>query len=377
MNIFDPKYPEDLVIGMTNLCTTHCRFCYRRELNLEPPFFPFERFKSLIDQLGPKLKLLEFSGIGEPLMHPQLKEFVLYARQKYPPSKLKLQIVTNGSLLSADLRRFLVKHRFEQVWISVNASTSKTYSRIMPGLDFEATIQGIRSLIEERNKSSIGKPSIFLTFVVTKINYMEAEDFIDLGLGMGADIVAVRSVDLSLNKKIYIQQHVSRVQFEPILDRIEARAKSDNRIDCAPRWSFWPADLPSPNQRGAKSIYCADAQHVFGIYSTDGKVTPCCYLAAHIENPENCLGNIYDESALKIWKHANSFRKSLGNVHTAPTICKQCTNFWGKKWYSHKYSLYLNKIIISVVTLLSNYPVFKNAIAMLRNLISIFRIKDK
>jgi len=371
------EYPTDLIIGLTNLCTTRCSFCYRRDTRLEPRFFPLERFELLIDELGPKLKLLEFSGIGEPLMHPQFKEFVLYARQKYPPSRLSLQLVSNGSLLSADLRFFLIEYMFEQVWISFNAATAKTYSRVMPGLNFEAVTKAISSLREERDKDSLAKPSIFLTFVVTKDNYMEAEDFIDLGIAMGADIVAVRNVDRSLNKKIYDQQCVAREQFEPILERIEARAKYDNRIQYSPRWAFWPDDYPQPNRINAKSIYCPGPKHVFGIYFTDGKVTPCCFLAAHVENSRNCFGNIYEESALEIWKRAKYLRKSLSDVKAAPDICKQCANFWGKRWYKQKYKFYFDDMIDSLITVLSTYPRIIHALSVLKSAIPTRRAKSK
>ncbi|MFC1869962.1 radical SAM protein [Chloroflexota bacterium] len=330
------KRPTSLIISLTNLCTTQCAFCYRRDLHLKPRYFPFETFKSLLDELGPTLQNLEFSGIGEPTMHSQFREFVLYARQKYPT--LKLQLGTNGSLIADNLSSFLVEQGFEQVWISLNAATAKTHSLMMPGLDFNKIVQSIVRLREERAKACLEKPSIKLTFVVTKANYTEAEDYLDLGVTLGADKIWVRSLDYLQNRHIYESQRVSREEFEPILERIEARAKSDNRIQYAPRWAFWPHDFPQPNQIGAKSIYCPNAQHQFGVYFSSGEVTPCCYMAAYIESPGNCIGNIYEESALQIWngQRAKSLRKSLKKLETAPDICKQCPNYWGKQWKTGK-----------------------------------------
>jgi MoaA/NifB/PqqE/SkfB family radical SAM enzyme len=326
--------PKEVIISLTNLCTTSCPFCYRRDLHLEPRYFPFENFKSLLDELGPGLDMLEFSGIGEPLMHPQFKEFVLYVRQKYPPSKLKLQLVSNGSLLSTDLRDFLLEQMFEQVWISVNAATAKTYSRLMPGLDFEALITRTRSLREARERASLDKPLIFFSFVVNRENYLEAEDFPNIGIAAGADRIGIRPLDRLLNRKIYEAQHVSREQFESILGRIEARARLDSRIECPPRWAFWPDKFLKPNRIGAKAIYCPNVQRTFGIYFSSGEVTPCCYMAAYVESPENCLGNIYHEKAINIWNggKAESLRESLNRTGSAPDICRECTNYWGKRW---------------------------------------------
>ncbi len=327
-------HPKELLIGLTNLCTTSCLFCYRRDLHLKPRYFPIEKFKSLLDELGSGLECLEFSGIGEPLMHPQFKEFVVYTRHKYGPSKLKLQLASNGSLLTDDLIDFLIEQRFGSVWISLNAATAETYSHVMPGLNFEVLIQRICRLRYKRDEASLKQPSIMLTFVVTRANSNEVEDFLDLGIRIGAEKIAIRSVDHLLNEKIYNQQVVPREQFEPILEKIEARAKMDVRIECAPRWAFWPDDFPQPNKKGAKSIYCPNALNVFGVYFSSGEVTPCCYMAAYIEKQGNCISNIYEESALEIWEKAKSFAELLNDVKTAPDICRQCTNFWGKQWIS-------------------------------------------
>ena len=62
-------------------------------------FFPVERYESLIDELGPHLDILEFSGIGEPLLHKDLRRFVLYAGGRSGPYRLTLGSVSNSSYL--------------------------------------------------------------------------------------------------------------------------------------------------------------------------------------------------------------------------------------------------------------------------------------
>ena len=171
------KDPTQIVLGLTNLCTTRCTFCYRSDPHLEPRYFPFERFKTLIDELEPGLETLELSGIGERLMHPSFKDFVLYVRRRLPPSRLKLQLVSNGSLLNDDMIQFLLEQRFEQFWISVNAATAKTYSRVMPGLDFQVLIGHTRALRDARLRASLDRPLLFLSFVVNRENLSRSRRF--------------------------------------------------------------------------------------------------------------------------------------------------------------------------------------------------------
>jgi len=327
------EYPTYLLIGLTNLCTTLCKFCYRRDLDLRPAFFPVERYESLIDELGPHLDILEFSGIGEPLLHKDFRRFVLYTRRKFGPGKLTLRLVSNGSLLGEQMRRFLVHQSFGQVWFSVNAATIETYSKIMPHLDFDGLCKSVYELVALRNILGLRVPHVHLSFVVTRDNYFEAEKFVDLAFEMGADSISIRPLDKELNPRIFWEQQPPKEEFDPILERIEDRTRQDKRVWCAPRWGFFPKAYQETRDKST-AISCGNAENTFRVYFTSGEVTFCCYMAAEIENEINCLGNIYDSSALEIWNgpRAQAFRRSMKDIRAAPDICLRCSNFWNKEW---------------------------------------------
>ena len=328
------KPPRYLLVGLTNLCTTRCSFCYRRDLHLEPQYFPFDRYKTILDELGPHLDTLEFSGIGEPLLHERFKTFSSYARDRYPASDLSLGLVSNGSLLTRDISDFLVEQNFSYLWFSMNAATPETHMKIMPGLDFDKIIRSIGELIQIRNKFGTRLPAVRLSFLVTKENYFEALDFIDLALQIGADMATIGSIDTVLNPRLRQEQYVSEREFGPVLEEIEARASEDKRISCVPRWVFWPEVYEQPGQENAVAINCGNTGEVFGIYFSSGEVTFCCYMAAEIENKAYCLGNICESSGLEIWNgpRALAFVRSMRNLETTPSICKWCLNFWNKEW---------------------------------------------
>jgi MoaA/NifB/PqqE/SkfB family radical SAM enzyme len=330
--------PTYLLVGLTNLCTTRCKFCYRRDLHLEPQYFPLDRFKLLVDELGPSLKILEFSGIGEPLLHKQFKEFVLYVRNKYTPQELTLGLISNASLLTSDTAKLLVEHEFGHTWFSLNAATPETHAKLMPGLDLGRIVNSVIQLTELRDKVGSSLPVIRLSFVVTKDNYFEAEDFIDLAIKLHADEISIGSVSSALAPQIREQQHVPKEKFEPILERIENRARKDRRIRSVPKWYFWPESYKQPAEETAVGISCGNVNEVFGIYLTSGQATFCPYMAAEIENENNCLGNIHQSSALEIWNgvRANAFLQSIADIKTAPDVCKRCTNSWNKTWIQPK-----------------------------------------
>jgi MoaA/NifB/PqqE/SkfB family radical SAM enzyme len=280
------------------------------------------------------LNTVEFSGIGEPLLHKDFEKFASYARENYSQDRLRLGLVSNGSLLDSDKIDSLITHQFNYVWFSLNAATSATHTKIMPGLRFEQIVNSVRQLIDRRNMLGLKIPLVRVSFLVTRDNYFEAEQFIDLGESLRADSITIGCVDSVLEPEIRKQQGVARVEFEPSLERIEARARKNKRIGVVPRWVFWPEAYKPPNREGATTISCGNADSVFGVYFTSGEVTFCCYMAAEIERSENCLGNIHESSALDIWNGARaiSFTKSMNDMRTAPDICKRCANFWNKYW---------------------------------------------
>ena len=81
-------------LEITNICNLDCLFCpktdrAKRKLSLE-------EFDLLTNRLQGKIKFLYFHLMGEPLLHPNLPQFITMARDKgFIPV-----ITTNGTLLS-------------------------------------------------------------------------------------------------------------------------------------------------------------------------------------------------------------------------------------------------------------------------------------
>lgn len=81
-------------LEITNICNLDCLFCpktdrAKRKLSLE-------EFEHLTDKMRDKIRFLYFHLMGEPLLHPNLPQFITIARNKgFIPV-----ITTNGTLLS-------------------------------------------------------------------------------------------------------------------------------------------------------------------------------------------------------------------------------------------------------------------------------------
>ena len=82
-------------VEITNVCNLSCGFC--RGTARPPRFLPPEEFAVIAGKLRPYTEYIYLHLLGEPLLHPQLKEILSICKGL----GFKVTIVTNGLLLDA------------------------------------------------------------------------------------------------------------------------------------------------------------------------------------------------------------------------------------------------------------------------------------
>jgi radical SAM protein with 4Fe4S-binding SPASM domain len=306
----DVGYPEKLIIALTNRCDAGCTFCYRRRVT-SPALLPGDTFRALVDELGPGLQRLRFAGAGEPLLAPNFPEFALYVQEHQP--HVKLELTSNASLLDARAARVL--GGFDRLWLSLNAVTPETKAVVMPGLMHRMVLDNVRRAV------ALDGPTVRLSFLTTKDNWHEAEQFVGLALGLGCDRITIQALDRALNEAIWREQQPPRAEFEPVL----ARLRANGRVEVPPLAAFY-----APDKRPRYPVQCGNVGQNFGVFYTTGEVVFCCYMAAEAERWS--VGNIYEQGALDIWRgsRAAAFRTALGDAGTVPDVCWKCNNYWSK-----------------------------------------------
>ncbi len=114
-------YPERLIIETTTRCNLHCAICPKQSPNYHQPEMDmdFETFTKL-SPLFPYLKSLVLSGIGEPLLHPSLEDFISYAKQRMPKNA-SIGFQTNGVLLTQERMNELIKAGLNKICVSIDS----------------------------------------------------------------------------------------------------------------------------------------------------------------------------------------------------------------------------------------------------------------
>ncbi|EKU72146.1 radical SAM protein [Selenomonas sp. F0473] len=103
------KHCKLLVLALTGDCNFACRYCYAAEMRRETMDFETAQRALALAAAGGTPFVLQFSG-GEPMLaFPLIEEIVRYVEAERIPARMQVQ--TNGSLLTEERARFLHRHR--------------------------------------------------------------------------------------------------------------------------------------------------------------------------------------------------------------------------------------------------------------------------
>jgi len=153
---------------LTNRCNLACKFCFYRIYPLSDFIKDHEmsertvyRVLKEIKEIG--IKAIEWTGGGEPILHPAHKRIFAKAKKM----GFEQSLVTNGTLL--DMVDIYIIRDFEWVRFSVDSSTPETYKNIK-GVDFfDTVIKNMKKLIDVKSENNI----VGFSFIVTPDNYKE------------------------------------------------------------------------------------------------------------------------------------------------------------------------------------------------------------
>jgi putative metalloenzyme radical SAM/SPASM domain maturase len=134
----DHDVPARVVVEVTTRCNLGCPSCVKHTQGWDLPeaHMAPEVFAALRPVVA-QCQSLVLSGIGEPLLHPRLVDWVAQAKAWNPRVRVGFQ--SNGMLLTQELAQELVAAGVDQMAFSVDAQDDLALGALRPG----ATVQGI------------------------------------------------------------------------------------------------------------------------------------------------------------------------------------------------------------------------------------------
>jgi len=229
-------------LEITNVCNLNCSFCPKTKRS--PRFVSTEEFLHLIDEVTPFTDYVYFHLMGEPLLHPNLREFFTICGER----GLKVSLTTNGTLLKEKQDILLSSPSLYRVSISVHS-----FEANQTGQTLEEYLQDILqfcALASQQTK----------TYCVLRLWNKDS---------------AVLKAANQRNVDIFHQvREFFHLDFDPAeaLEHKPSISLCDRvYLETAEKFS-WP-DIQQ--QESFDSVFCHGLRDQFGVL-VDGTVVPCC-----------------------------------------------------------------------------------------------------
>ena len=276
---------KQIYIEITNICNLNCSFCPK---NCRPKrFMTVEEFDTITDEIAPLTDTVCLHLMGEPLLHPNIKEIFEICNKK----NLNVYLTTNGTLIKQNLdllksgcaKKISVSlHSFEA---NKNISTLNSY--------LEDTICSCKE-ISDKSQTYIEFRLWNETSDKNAKNTLNKDIIEKINQTFDTNLTTKNSHQhISLTDKVYIS-------FADVFD--------------------WPIDTENKEKNCVK--FCYALRSHFGILC-DGTVVACCLDS----EGKLALGNIFKDKIADILNtpRAKNIYKGFTDRNTTEDFCKTCT----------------------------------------------------
>lgn len=285
------RVPFSMQVELIRACNFKCIYCIHSTAEAKTSLQKFilsaslfEKFAKDFKQFGQKLKTITFSGIGEPMLNPEIYEILKIARN----ISEKVIVITNGSLLNKENVEKLVSTGLDTIRISLQGISAEDYARTCGyNIDFERFLNNLQYLFENRNNVE----------------------------------VCLKIPDIVINTPE--KEALSRKLFEDKCDifTIQAISPLQNSVDYSMIKDEYNQTMYCDS--GLKDVLVCPQPFYSMQLMADGSVRPCCML----EPDCYTIGNINEERIYDIW-HGVMLKKlqflHLSGERNAIPSCRDC-----------------------------------------------------
>jgi MoaA/NifB/PqqE/SkfB family radical SAM enzyme len=346
----DGSAPPPITLGfnLSFLCNLRCKMCgqWREGGNLRgqdsrflKEMLSLDELKRVIDDISPFKPDIYIWG-GEPLLHPQIADFLEYIKQK----QLICNLNTNGTLLKGYADK-IVELGIDGIALSINGPPEVHDAISGVRGTFDKVQQGIQAiqLAKRRNRSRY--PMLKINYTLSDMNCQYAEEFANLvssepafeALIFSLGWFTTEEIGLSNDRvfqKLFGCESTSWKGFigtcgNPDIPTLERLFLLARQRTSSPLITFLPSisseqlsvyyqrpDLPVGRDRCISPWIAPDIR-------PNGDVTFCP------DYPDYIIGNIKEELFTDIWNgdRARYFRNMLRKYKLFP-ICSRCCGLY-------------------------------------------------
>jgi MoaA/NifB/PqqE/SkfB family radical SAM enzyme len=331
-----------IYIEPTVACNLDCITCFRNSWDQPEGRMSAETFEQIYAQLArlDPIPAVYFGGIGEPLFHPKTIEWI--ARVKM--LGVNVELITNGTTLTARNARKLVDAGLDMLWISIDGASPETYADVRLGAELPQVIANIQRLNQMRSGGHFPKPDLGFAFVGMQRNIAELPKIIRLGISLGVKHFSVSNVQPStanLQADRLYTHTMRNIAYLPssVLPRLSLPKMDFNeQTQEALTQAFnsgCNVSFAGNNWGGANDV-CNFVESGTMSIAWNGDVSPCWPLMhTHTSflhgkprlSKKHVIGNVAQQTLTDMWLSPDylAYRERLHNFNFAPcTFCGGC-----------------------------------------------------
>ena len=296
------------ILELSYKCNQDCPYCYnvwKNNTEYRCEDLPFKDYLKIVGKIikEKKPKLITLSG-GEPLLNKNIFEIVGYIKSR----GIKINLITNGTLLSDDIIKKLIKSGVSLFELTLLSSDPETHDKIT-GLknSWEKTIASMASIKKHKGKLAV-------VLVITSQNINNAGKTLKLAIAMGADGILLNRANLGGKcvNNFAIMPDVKKL--EKTLD-IADKLAQDYEVPISVGVPIQPCIIDTDKYENIRFGYCQTGKE-YPYYAVDpmGNVRPC-------NHSDIILGNLSNQSVNEILN--SSLLKDFERAF--PKICEGCS----------------------------------------------------
>jgi MoaA/NifB/PqqE/SkfB family radical SAM enzyme len=297
--------PIKLIVEPFNGCNLHCPLCPtgRMVTDRKAAALSFDLLKKAVDPLSPYLYEVYLYNWGEPLLNPELFEFVKYCSRR----RIKTIVSSNLTLFEPGMTEKLLGSGLDTLIISLDGISSRTYLQYRRGGDFEKVMANMRNIIQKRDKTRSAKPRVIWQFIVFSFNEHEVAGAAKLAREAGVDEIRFISSFSNMEEMVY-------------KDDTQKQSQLNDFLPADPRYHLFRTAA------GQKTEIKPRCNYLWGQISlrTDGGIAPCC--GSYYRRDD--FGSLAEAGILEIWNNDKyrSARRAVksGGIYRSSTVCDPC-----------------------------------------------------
>ena len=302
-------YPIYMEVSPVGSCNHRCVFCAYDYIGYPNRKLEKEVFLNFIDEVSEcGLKSILFAGEGEPLIHQEMKEFILYSKKK----GIDVGVFTNGELVDKRFDKEVLSN-LTFIRFSINGGNEENYKQIHKKDSFKKVINNLKYCAKLKKENDLDI-TIGIQFVLLPENINYLESFVRLVKDIGVDYLSIKPFVLQ-NKAQFYRQKEFDLNLDDFFKKLESYSTDNFKVIA--------------RSNAFKNYGKRDYKNCFGcnfitVLNSAGELASCL---PYWDKKEFIYGNIYKNSFKEIWqgdkrKKIKHFLENKLDVSKCPPNCR-------------------------------------------------------